>query len=88
MSELMRESLSALLDDEANELEIERVLSKVADDPELRATWVRYNIVHTVAGRLGFQAALAQAAVECRRGGLGNGGGRLWRTAVGAAGKR
>ena len=50
MSELMRESLSALLDDEANELEIERVLSKVADDPELRATWVRYNIVHTVAG--------------------------------------
>jgi len=49
MSELMRESLSALLDDEANELEIERVLSKVADDPELRATWVRYNIVHTVA---------------------------------------
>ena len=36
MSEKMRESLSALMDDEANELEIERVLSRIADDPELR----------------------------------------------------
>jgi len=50
MSELMRESLSALMDDEANELEIERVLSRIADDPALRQTWVRYNVVHTVAG--------------------------------------
>lgn len=50
MSEMMRESLSALLDDEANELEVERVLSKAAGDPELRDTWVRYNIVRTVTG--------------------------------------
>ena len=33
MSEMMRESLSALLDDEANELEVERVLAKIAGDP-------------------------------------------------------
>jgi sigma-E factor negative regulatory protein RseA len=49
MSELMRESLSALMDDEANELELERVLAKIATDPELRQAWVRYNLVRSVA---------------------------------------
>jgi len=48
MSETMRESLSALMDDEANELEIERVLSRIAGDPELRQAWVRYNMVRGV----------------------------------------
>jgi len=51
MSERMRESLSALLDDEANELELERVLAHITDDDELRQTWVRYNAAHSaVAG--------------------------------------
>jgi sigma-E factor negative regulatory protein RseA len=51
MTERMRESLSALLDGEANELELERVLSRIADDHELRQTWVRYNTVRaTVSG--------------------------------------
>jgi sigma-E factor negative regulatory protein RseA len=51
MSERMRESLSALLDDEANELELERVLSRIADDDDMRQTWVRYNAVRaTVSG--------------------------------------
>ncbi len=50
MSDAMRESLSALMDDEANELEVERVLSRVASDTQLRDTWVRYNMVRTVAG--------------------------------------
>ena len=49
MSEMMRESLSALLDEEANELELERVLARVAADPELRRVWVRYNLVRAVA---------------------------------------
>jgi sigma-E factor negative regulatory protein RseA len=49
MSERMRESLSALLDDEANELEIERVLSRISDDEGLRQTWVRYNAVRASA---------------------------------------
>ena len=42
MSERMRESLSALLDDEADELELQRVLSQIGDDQELRQTWRRY----------------------------------------------
>jgi len=41
----MRESLSALLDDEANELELERVLSHIAENDDLRQAWVRYNAV-------------------------------------------
>tara|TARA_R110002110_G_scaffold406421_1_gene626347 strand:- start:159199 stop:159810 length:612 start_codon:yes stop_codon:yes gene_type:complete len=45
MSETIRESLSALLDDEANELELERVLSKIGDDGDLRNTWTRYSAV-------------------------------------------
>jgi sigma-E factor negative regulatory protein RseA len=49
MSERMRESLSALLDDEANELEFERILANISDDSELRQTWVRYNMVRGVS---------------------------------------
>ena len=45
MSEQLRESLSALMDDEANELEIERVLARIDSDPEMRAIWVRYHRV-------------------------------------------
>jgi sigma-E factor negative regulatory protein RseA len=56
MSETMRESLSALLDDEANELEIERILSKITEDAELRQTWVRYSAVRSVVS--GQQTAL------------------------------
>ena len=53
MSEKMRESLSALLDDEANELETERLLAHIAGDPELRQVWVRYNMVRSaVAGQV------------------------------------
>lgn len=44
MSETLRESLSALLDGEANELEFERVLSRISGDEELRTAWVRYNL--------------------------------------------
>ncbi|MBA6412543.1 sigma-E factor negative regulatory protein [Parahaliea sp. F7430] len=45
MSERMRESLSALMDGEAEELELERVLRQIGDDSELRQTWVRYHAV-------------------------------------------
>ena len=51
MTERMRESLSAMLDDEANELELERVLSHITEDDDLRRTWIRYNATHTaIAG--------------------------------------
>ena len=47
MNERMRESLSALMDDEANELELERVLSQLGSDTGLRQTWVRYNLAQS-----------------------------------------
>ena len=47
MSEQLRESLSALMDDEASELELQRLLKQVGDDPDLRSTWVRYNAVRS-----------------------------------------
>ena len=48
MSDKLRESLSALMDDEANELEVHRLLSQLGDDAELRATWIRYNAARSV----------------------------------------
>jgi sigma-E factor negative regulatory protein RseA len=48
MSEKLRESLSAVMDGEANELELERILSRIGEDDELRQTWVRYSAVHSV----------------------------------------
>ena len=47
MSERIRESLSALIDNEANELELERVLSR-SEQIELRSTWTRYQVARTV----------------------------------------
>ena len=44
MSERLRESLSAMLDDEANELEIQRVIKAMGEDRELRETWQRYQL--------------------------------------------
>tara|TARA_R110002049_G_scaffold49267_12_gene141194 strand:+ start:7038 stop:7661 length:624 start_codon:yes stop_codon:yes gene_type:complete len=49
MNERMRESLSALMDDEANELELERVLSQVGDNAELRQAWSRYTLARNAA---------------------------------------
>lgn len=46
MSERIRESVSALIDNEANELELERVLSQ-SGQSELRATWTRYQVVRS-----------------------------------------
>ncbi len=51
MNEKMRESLSALMDDSADELELERLL-KHSDDSELRDTWMRYHAVrHSLSGQ-------------------------------------
>lgn len=56
MNDRMRESLSALIDGEANELELERVLSQISDDGELRRSWMRYSAVSAVIS--GRQVAL------------------------------
>lgn len=50
MSERQRESLSALMDDEASELELQRLLKEMGENAELRDTWVRYNTVRSVMG--------------------------------------
>lgn len=75
MSERLRESLSAVMDGEANELELERVLSRIESDEELRQTWVRYSAVQSVNEGAhiahlsmdvsqGVRAALAQDAAD------------------------
>ena len=47
MDDRLKESISALLDDEADELEIRRILNK-SGDHELRDLWGRYNKVSDV----------------------------------------
>jgi sigma-E factor negative regulatory protein RseA len=61
--ETLRESLSALMDGEANELELQRLLGDVADNPELRSTWTRYHAVRAVVGSqeiVGFSMDISQ----------------------------
>lgn len=48
MSEFEKESLSALLDGEADELELRRLLKSSETDSSLLDTWDRYNLVHSV----------------------------------------
>ena len=48
MSEKLRESLSAVVDDEADEFELRRVLDELAKDPGLKASWARYHMIGTV----------------------------------------
>lgn len=45
MSEQEKESLSALLDNEADDLELRRLLKSYESDAEIRGTWERYNLV-------------------------------------------
>lgn len=45
--EALQESLSAVMDNEADELELRRVLA-ASDEPELRATWARYQVARAV----------------------------------------
>lgn len=47
MSEQIRESLSVLMDEEANELDVERVL-KHSHTGAVRATWARYHTVRSI----------------------------------------
>ncbi len=41
---VLAESLSALMDNEASELELQRLLKALDTDPELKTTWSRYQI--------------------------------------------
>jgi sigma-E factor negative regulatory protein RseA len=43
-SQALAESLSALMDNQASEMEVMRLLKACESDPELKATWARYQI--------------------------------------------
>ena len=51
MSEQLRESLSALMDGEANAFEVRRVLEEVRRDAQLRKAWVRWQRVSAALQR-------------------------------------
>jgi len=67
--EALQESLSAVMDNEADELELRRVLG-ASDDAELRATWSRYQIARAVMHkellepRLDIAAAVSAALAD------------------------
>lgn len=42
------ESLSALMDNESNELELRRLLKEMPGDPEIARTWDRYNLTRSL----------------------------------------
>ncbi len=48
MSQQLKESLSAVMDGEADEFEIRRVLNEAAQDDALRGVWTRYHLVRSV----------------------------------------
>lgn len=48
MSEKLRESLSAAMDDEADAFELRRVLDEASQDPELRELWHRQHLIRDV----------------------------------------
>lgn len=47
-SESLHETLSALMDDEAEQLEIRRALHASEQDPEVRRSWERYHLARSV----------------------------------------
>lgn len=47
-SESLRESISALMDDEAEQLEVRRVLHASEQDPDVRRSWERYQLARSV----------------------------------------
>lgn len=47
-SHLLAESLSALMDNQAEELELQRLLKACSEDPEIKATWSRYQLTSAV----------------------------------------
>ena len=69
LSETMRESLSALMDGEASEIELHRILAQTNDD-EVRAAWSRLHrnsdIMHGVAvfSGMDISRAVSQAVAE------------------------
>jgi sigma-E factor negative regulatory protein RseA len=49
--EMLKESLSALMDNQASDLELRRILKQLPDDEALGATWRRYQLASTLMQR-------------------------------------
>lgn len=48
MNDRIKQSLSALVDGETDELEVRRILNDIEDDSELRNTWERYQMMGSI----------------------------------------
>ena len=61
-SESLKESLSALMDNEADELEVRRVLKACGDDSSLRSDWARYQAARAVMHKEPWQGSIDLSA--------------------------
>jgi sigma-E factor negative regulatory protein RseA len=66
MSEQLKASLSAVMDGEADEFEIRRVLNEAAEDSELRGVWARYHLVRSVMRGEGRARGVGTDALRAR----------------------
>ena len=73
--QILAESISALIDNQASELELQRILKASGEDAEVKATWSRYQIaasvlrgeqtpIYTSASMSDFSARLSAAIAE------------------------
>jgi sigma-E factor negative regulatory protein RseA len=92
--ERLEQSLSALMDGEASEMETHRLLKAVAEDPQLRDRWKRYHMASAtikgdaVATSVDYSAAISAAIDQepaHRRGGLAIFAGSAGRFAIAAS---
>ncbi|MFT4798194.1 MAG: sigma-E factor negative regulatory protein RseA [Candidatus Azotimanducaceae bacterium] len=49
MTDHLKQSISALLDDEASEIEVHRLLREFGDDGDLKTSWIRYQQIRAVS---------------------------------------
>jgi sigma-E factor negative regulatory protein RseA len=61
-SESLRESLSALMDNEADELEVRRILKASGDDSSLRSDWARYQAARALMHKEPWQKTIDLSA--------------------------
>ena len=66
-SEVLQESLSALMDNEADDLEVRRVLQATEQDSALRGTWERYQLARSVLHKEHWQVS-AESSVDLSSG--------------------
>lgn len=65
MSERLKESMSAVMDGEADEFELRRVLDEVNGNPELLQTWQRYHAIGAhLSGEQHAQALLPAGSMQ------------------------